>query len=606
MFSAISYDKGGSLLHMVDAFFTSLGKGNIDDRVAGRPCAYYEGIEQYLKKNSYGSGRPEDLWAALANASAIPDIATWMPVYEQKPGFALVSLDWVGGEPDARQGTLQLSQSRFFQSPFSRNLSSVFNRDILYWIPLSYQCQRCSAPVEETARRMQVCSSTQPDCAFNGTVWGEANGAGAAITIGTADAQYSVDTDGWLKLNSDGTAYYRVNYPIAMWRALFAQAAADSRLPRDQRTLTYGDAAQLVDDLFSIVEAAEATFIERGIDTTFALVQARTLFSDGAAESSYEVLSPLLFHIGNLFSLVVPDVAPSDLTDPEELMPTPIGCALNFMSTGDTTPPSSPGDIVAAALNALLMRIYGSTADPFFVNPSADPPTSPLDLQLQASLLNAASQFNVSSVVDRANALYAAGWGNAPVDFQSVVIASKLRWSAPYDSQSPDPSVWLALVDQYEKARDSGSANSSRILGVLAAPYNRVLLQKTLDYSLSLCPDIDHPCVKVGDQTRLITGVAGNPFGRDLGYYFIEANWPYLMKKFGQGGFDLSNIATNIGAKFSSQVWLDKTKQFIADHQADVAGTLHAVNLGLESIGARVNWVETQGQQTGEFCASLA
>ena len=58
MFSSISYDKGGSLLRMLDSFFTSLGLGDIKARVAQGRCAYYEGIEEYLKRNSYGSGRP--------------------------------------------------------------------------------------------------------------------------------------------------------------------------------------------------------------------------------------------------------------------------------------------------------------------------------------------------------------------------------------------------------------------------------------------------------------------------------------------------------------------------------------------------------------------
>jgi hypothetical protein len=498
MFSSISYDKGGSLLHMIDTWIVSIGKGPAANATHTN-SAYYEGINKYLVQNQYSTGKPADLWNALANSTQIPQLVEWLTTYETKPGFALVSVE------SAAPGVLKLKQSRFFQSKESKSRASDADQSISYWIPLSYKCQNCTgrpaSAVSRSLQRMQDCSNTSPACAFTGPTWQE---AGGDITIGTAADPYDMNTDGWVKLNNDGTAYYRVSYEKQMWSALFAQAALDANLNKTQRArcsgsnatcLSYGDVAQLTDDLFAIVEAADESQIEKGINTSFAV----SLMYDLASETSYEFVQPLLYHLANLFSLVIPDV-PFASAGKETFYPEPLSCATNFMATGSTDPASSPGDVVASVLNNLLLRLYGDSSNPF-AHPTLPPNTGrsvgPLDLQIQVALLSAASQYNVTAVRERAHELYVAGWGNAPPDFQTVIIGSELRWSASYDQDDrdvPDETVYNKLVDQYTVAFQQGTSNASRILGVLSAPYNRVLLQRVLLFANS-------SAVRVGDRT---------------------------------------------------------------------------------------------------------
>jgi aminopeptidase 2 len=48
MFDAISYDKGGCLISMINDFLT--------------PDVFSSGVNQYLKDNQYGSASTGDLW----------------------------------------------------------------------------------------------------------------------------------------------------------------------------------------------------------------------------------------------------------------------------------------------------------------------------------------------------------------------------------------------------------------------------------------------------------------------------------------------------------------------------------------------------------------
>lgn len=603
MFSSISYDKGGSLLRMIDTWITSIGLGapvGVDPTPEN--SKYYLGIQAYLKHNQYGSGKPADLWSALTSSTGVDPLQGWLTTYETRPGFALVTVDWTAGGSETTSGTLSLKQARFFQAPTSQNLTAAADQSINYWIPLSAKCSaNCSAAASAPLARMLDCSHTSTSCAFTQPQWVEENGT--PITI-----PFSIASDGWLKLNNDGTAYYRVSYPKALWTALFDQATVDAKLDNVTRKactvngakcLSYGDTAQLTDDLFAIVEAAVPAEIEKRVDTRFAVEQVYKL--GVANETSYEFVQPLLYHLGYLFGLIVPDIDfGSAGNEMDHLSHDQLACQASFLATGATESAAfSPGDLVGAVLNNLLLRLYGNASNPFAHPTTTNKKVGPLDLQLQVALLSAASQYNVSAVVSGADRLYGS-WGTVHPDFQAVVISSKLRWSTSYgqeDSSEPDTTVFDELVAVYNSAFSAGTSNVSRILGVLASSYNRVLLQATLDFALS-------DAVRVGDKTGLITRVAANPFGRDLAYAFIRTNWPYLMSKFGQGGFDLSNLVSSLGSHFSSRPYFDAVTLFFAQNSAAVAGTMHAVNQGKEAILARAHWIERKERE--HFCLWLA
>src|SRR6267143_1589421 len=95
MFDVLSYEKGASVLRMLEQY---LGADMFRD-----------GVRDYLRRHAYGNADTGDLWAALGRAALQP-IPEVMDGWIFKPGYPLVSVRLEGRE-------LALSQKRFTYLP---------------------------------------------------------------------------------------------------------------------------------------------------------------------------------------------------------------------------------------------------------------------------------------------------------------------------------------------------------------------------------------------------------------------------------------------------------------------------------------------------------
>ena len=93
IFDAISYNKGGSVLHMLHAYMGA------DD--------FRDGLRVYLKQHAYGNTESTDLWSAWEEVSGKP-IGDFMTAWTHKEGYPLV-------HADLTEGTLK--QERFYLNP---------------------------------------------------------------------------------------------------------------------------------------------------------------------------------------------------------------------------------------------------------------------------------------------------------------------------------------------------------------------------------------------------------------------------------------------------------------------------------------------------------
>ena len=95
IFDAISYDKGGCILRMLE-------------RHVGEP-AFKRGLRDYLRRFRYGNASGEDLWRAIGGAHGSP-VLSMVRGWLERPGFPIV---------EARQSgpRVRLSQSRFRLAP---------------------------------------------------------------------------------------------------------------------------------------------------------------------------------------------------------------------------------------------------------------------------------------------------------------------------------------------------------------------------------------------------------------------------------------------------------------------------------------------------------
>ena len=93
IFDAISYEKGGSVLRMLEHWIG--------------PEAFRKGLRRYLRTHRYGSAATEDLWDALAAASRKP-VRRVMGTWVQQQGYPLLEARRVEGGVAVRQGRFLL------------------------------------------------------------------------------------------------------------------------------------------------------------------------------------------------------------------------------------------------------------------------------------------------------------------------------------------------------------------------------------------------------------------------------------------------------------------------------------------------------------------
>ncbi|XP_065674673.1 aminopeptidase Ey isoform X2 [Hydra vulgaris] len=120
IFDAITYQKGGFILRMLNRF--------LGDAV------FQKGVNIYLNKNLYGNAKTKDLWDALKEASGgIYNISEIMDTWTLQMGFPVVSVKSISGG-------FEVTQSRFYADRNPELKKSKFNStyDYKWMIPFSY------------------------------------------------------------------------------------------------------------------------------------------------------------------------------------------------------------------------------------------------------------------------------------------------------------------------------------------------------------------------------------------------------------------------------------------------------------------------------------
>ena len=109
IFDAISYDKGGCVLRMLEHY---VGEPN-----------FQKGLKKYLSEFKYKNAEGKDLWDAIGKASKMP-VTSMVNTWLRQPGFPLVEINQDGT-------TLKLKQKRYLLEPEKKSNKGLWS------IPLS-------------------------------------------------------------------------------------------------------------------------------------------------------------------------------------------------------------------------------------------------------------------------------------------------------------------------------------------------------------------------------------------------------------------------------------------------------------------------------------
>ena len=197
LFDAISYNKGGAVLRMLEDF---LGEET-----------FRQGIHHYLKSHQYGNARTEDLWASLEQVSGKP-ITAIMNTWVKQAGYPVLTVEEATADANSSIA-LSLTQSRFL---YDRLMNPEDDDDSRWQVPISI---RQADSESKTATLMEG---------------------------GTLKASLeSAEAPGWVKVNAGQTGFYRVNYDDDQWRRL-GEAVASMELPATDRLGLQNDAYALM------------------------------------------------------------------------------------------------------------------------------------------------------------------------------------------------------------------------------------------------------------------------------------------------------------------------------------------------------------------------
>jgi puromycin-sensitive aminopeptidase len=187
IFDAISYNKGGSVLRMLER---SVGE-----------AAFQSGIRRFLEEHAYACATTDDLWKALGAATGA-NVGAMMDGWTRRTGLPVVQVQ-------RKPGGLSFRQERFF---LDRDPERPAEDPSIWEIPL---------PTADASGRVLDHRLLQRD-------W----------TVDAAPAE-------WVKVNAGQAGFYLANYDEAGWKAL-AKAVESMSLPTMDRYGLQEDAYSLM------------------------------------------------------------------------------------------------------------------------------------------------------------------------------------------------------------------------------------------------------------------------------------------------------------------------------------------------------------------------
>jgi len=214
MFDGITYEKGASILRMLECFVTEK--------------IFQKGIHDYLCRHALGNASTEDLWKAIAAASNgainVPDV---MRPWVYQPGFPLVTL---GLQKSGQE--LKLKQERYFEAADARG------SEALWPIPLSFHVLGQSTSSRAPALNSSISNSSSNSNAHSNAASNSGEASRRQKTAGQLLAfrhdSCSIDNvQGCFFANKDGSGFYRVRYAQPDFKTIsdkFDLLSAEERL----------------------------------------------------------------------------------------------------------------------------------------------------------------------------------------------------------------------------------------------------------------------------------------------------------------------------------------------------------------------------------------
>ncbi|XP_040185208.1 glutamyl aminopeptidase [Rana temporaria] len=198
VFDAISYNKGASILRMLEGWIT--------------PQKFQLGCQKYLERYHFDNAKTDDFWNSLAEASGEP-VKEVMDTWTRQMGYPVLNVS---------SGNT-VTQERFLLDYEANPLNPPTSFNYRWNIPVTFY-------------------STSNKDEKNISMY---NIADASITLNP----YNSSGAQFFKINDKHFGFFRVNYETQTWQDLAAL------LVRNHLELSAGDRAGLIDDVFALASS---------------------------------------------------------------------------------------------------------------------------------------------------------------------------------------------------------------------------------------------------------------------------------------------------------------------------------------------------------------
>ncbi|KAE8630534.1 hypothetical protein XENTR_v10000861 [Xenopus tropicalis] len=236
VFDAISYNKGASILRMLEDWIS--------------PENFKKGCQDYLKDYVFKNAKTDDFWNSLAKASGKP-VKEVMDTWTRQMGYPVLNVESLN----------TVKQTRFLLDPNANALEPPSEFNYMWNIPVTFYATN---------------NSVDYNLLYN-----------KSIPAGLSLTPFNDATDGFLKINTRHLGFFRVNYELSTWNQLSALLEAN------HETFTDADRAGLIDDAFALARAEKLDY-NISLDITKYLEKETNYLTWTRAISSLAYLSDML------------------------------------------------------------------------------------------------------------------------------------------------------------------------------------------------------------------------------------------------------------------------------------------------------------------------
>jgi puromycin-sensitive aminopeptidase len=246
------------------------------------------------------------------------------------------------------------------------------------------------------------------------------------------------------------------------------------------------------------------------------------------------------------------------------------------------------GNVMSIADGDLLDKLEHFTA--WLVKPRAtklgwEPKAdeSYFDALLRPRLLGPAGKCGDAETIKEAQRRFAErGSSPIPGDLRGTVYQISARFG--------DEATYEQLLQMYKQTELQEEGR--RILAALTSFKDQKLIMRTLDLALS-------QDVRSQDSVIVIMHATANRNGHELGWQFIQDNWPELVKRYGGGGHLLSYIPGAVGGAFNTHDKAAEVEDFFAKNPHP--SIERSVKQATERINHKADWAERDGAKLSKF-----